>query len=124
MVSRWRGDRHGASTMGCIFSLLILVAGLYYGINIGQVYWRYYQLMDEMRIDARLAPSITDDVIRHRLNAKVTEIFGSDFDIPFKITRAGTQSRSIVIQAEYRDSVSLLLVQRGFDLKPRVEERL
>ena len=44
------GTRRGGSSLGCLLSLLIFVAALYYGVHIGEVYLRYYRLLDAMRI--------------------------------------------------------------------------
>jgi hypothetical protein len=111
MVSSSRGCRRGGSTLGC----------LVYGIHIGEVYWRYYQIRDEMKVNARVAPNLADDVIQRRLQAKVQEVFGDDVAMKFQIIRGG-RSRTITIQTQYRDSVSLPLFKRSFELKPRVEE--
>jgi hypothetical protein len=121
MVSSSRGCRRGGSTLGCLVSLLVFVAALYYGIHIGEVYWRYYQICDEMKVNARVAPNLPDDVIQRRLQAKVQEVFGDDMAMKFQIIRGG-RSRTITIQTQYRDSVSLPLFKRSFELKPRVEE--
>ncbi len=121
MVSSSRGCRRGGSTLGCLVSLLVFVAALYYGIHIGEVYWRYYQICDEMKVNARVAPNLADDVIQRRLQAKVQEVFGDDMVMKFQIIRGG-RSRTITIQTQYRDSVSLPLFKRSFELKPRVEE--
>ena len=50
-------NRRGAGTLGCLVSLLIFAAVLYYGYHVGQVYWKFYQLQDAMKSQARLAPS-------------------------------------------------------------------
>jgi hypothetical protein len=121
MVSSSRGCRRGGSTLGCLVSLLVFVAALYYGIHIGEVYWRYYQIRDEMKVNARVAPNLADDVIQRRLQAKVQDVFGDDVAMKFRITRGG-RSRTITIETQYRDSVSLPLFKRSFELKPRVEE--
>lgn len=120
MVSSSRGTR-GGSTLGCLVSLLVFVAALYYGVHVGEVFWRYYQLVDEMKVNARLAPNLADDVIQRRLQAKVEEVFGDDRHMTFRITRGGP-TRSITIQTQYRDSVSLPLFKRTFELKPQAEE--
>ena len=122
MVSA-RAGRRGSSTAGCLVSLIIFVAVLYYGANIGQLYWRQYQLLDEMRTQARLGPTLPDPVIRRRLATKAEEL-----DLPpdakrFKITRSGTP-RLIIIETEYTDSVNLFLLHRAFVFKPRAEEPL
>ena len=69
MVIRRDRPSRGGSTAGCMFSLLIFVAAIYYGINIGRPWFRYYQLVDEMRVSARLATSLTDPVIKLRREA-------------------------------------------------------
>ena len=121
MVSLSRGSRRGGSTLGCLVSLLVFVAVLYYGVHIGEVYWRYYQILDEMKVNARLAPNLADDVIQRRLQAKVDEVFDSGKSMRFRITRGG-RSRTITIETQYRDSVSLPLFNRSFELKPKAEE--
>jgi hypothetical protein len=121
MVSLSRGSRRGGSTLGCLVSLLVFVAVLYYGVHIGEVYWRYYQLLDEMKVNARLAPNLADDVIQRRLQAKVEEVFDNEKSMKFRINRGG-RSRTITIETQYRDSVSLPLFKRSFELKPKAEE--
>jgi hypothetical protein len=71
MVTR---SRRGSSTLGCLVSLALFVAALYYGVNIGEVYIKYYQLLDEMQSQARLAPSLSDAVMQRRILYKVDEL--------------------------------------------------
>ena len=61
MVIFGRRDRRGTSSFGCLVSIVLLVAAGYYGYHIGQVYFRYYQLQDEMESAARMAPSLKDE---------------------------------------------------------------
>ena len=113
-------NRRGAGTLGCLFSLLIFAAMLFYGYHIGQVYWKFYQLQDAMKSQARLAPSLADDVIRRRLNEASDEIY-PDVRFKFNISRGG-RPRKIVIETTYADSVDLPLFKHTFQLKPRAEE--
>jgi hypothetical protein len=99
------------------------VGALYYGINIGKVYLRYYQVLDGMRTQARLAPSLQDDVIYRRLNGQADSLFAGDPKPQFKITRTDTPRR-IIIQTEYTDEVDLPLFKHKFVLRPRAEEPL
>jgi hypothetical protein len=122
MVS-WRGhSRRGSSGVGCVLSLLLFAAALYYGVNIGQVYLRYYQLIEGMRSQARLAPSLQDDVIYRRLRAQADSLFGGPAP-EFKITRGG-QPRRIVIESYYTDHVDLPLFKHTFVMRPRAEAPL
>ena len=112
-------DRSGASTLGCLVSLAMFVAAAYYGIHVGGVYWRYYQLLDDMRQQAIFAGQNTDDVIEARLTAQADSLLGS---APrFRIQRG---NRQVIIDTEYHETVNLPLVKRTFVLRPRVEEPL
>ena len=123
MVNGWRKSRRGASGFGCLVSLALFVAALYYGVNIGQVYLRYYQVRDGMRTQARLAPSLQDDVIYRRLNGQADSLFVGIAKPHFKITRKN-DPRRIIIESEYTDQVDLPLFNHTFVLRPRAEEAL
>lgn len=114
-------DRRGASSLGCLVSLVLLVGAIYYGVHIGGIYWRSYQLQDDMRQQARFAGQLTDQAIRLRLLAQADSLLGQAPD--FQIERAGRPSR-ITIQAHYTETVELPLFKHTFVLRPRAEEPL
>lgn len=120
MVTRL-GNRRGAGAFGCLLTLLFFGAALYYGSHVGAVYWRFYQLQDAMKSQARLAPSLNDDVIRRRLSESAGEILQRD--LKFTISRGG-KPRKIIITSAYADTVDLPLFKRVFEHKPRAEEPL
>jgi hypothetical protein len=114
-----RRHRRGASTFGCLVSIVLFLAAVYYGVHIGGVYWRYYELLDDMRQQAIFARQNTDDVIRARLMAQADSLLG---DTPeFRIERGG---RRVIISTEYSETVDLPLVKKTFVLRPRAEEPL
>jgi hypothetical protein len=123
VVSLSRGSRFGAGGLGCLVSLVLFAAALYYGLNIGQVYLRYYQVLDGMRTQARLAPSLHDDVIYRRLNGQADSLFAGAAKPHFKITRTN-EPRRIIIETQYADHVDLPLFKHTFVLRPRAEEPL
>jgi hypothetical protein len=114
-------DRRGASSLGCLVSLALLVGALYYGVHIGGVYFRLYELQDEMQQQANFASHLTDQVIRLRLLGHADSLLGQTPDI--KIERTGRPNR-ITIQAHYTESVELPLFKHTFVLRPRVEAPL
>lgn len=123
MVNARPSSRRGASTSGCLVSLVILVAGVYYGIHFGQPWIRYYQLMDEMRVSARLAPTLSDGVIRRRLEAKVDELGLPPDARKFTITRSG-KPRKITITTQYSETVVVPVFTHTFVFVPTAEEPL
>jgi hypothetical protein len=122
MVSR-RAGRRGSSTMGCLVSLVIFAALIYYGTKIGEHYWNFYQLQDEMRSQARLAPSLNDQVIRRRVLDKADELNIMITPRDVKISRGGRPPH-ISIESEYSDSVSLPLFRHVFVFTPKADEPL
>lgn len=123
MVTPKVRSRRGASTAGCLISLVLFVAAVYYGIHLGQPWVRYYQLLDEMRVSARLAPTLSDGVIRRRLEQKVDEL-GLPADAKkFQISRTG-KPRRIIISTLYQETVTAPLLNYTFHFTPHTEEPL
>ena len=112
-------SRRGSSTLGCVFSLVLFLGSLYYGVHIGQVYLRFYRLQDAMRFQAQLAPNVDNGVITRRLAATADSLLGQQ--PRFRIDRT---RRRITIQTEYSDRVDLPFFQHTFLLRPRAEAPL
>ena len=118
-------SRRGASSSGCLFSLLIFVAVLYYGVNIGEVFFRYYRLVDELQTQTRLAAALDDGTIRRRIQAAVEEIGIPDSagGRPL-IVRRTAAPRQITIETHYSESVSLPFFNHTFSFHPKATQPL
>ena len=124
MVAVPRLNDRGASNRGCLLKLLLLTVVLYYGINIGEVGYRYLRMQDEMRSQARLAPGISDDdVILRRLRAKADELALPPEAQRIRITRSA-QTRRITIESKYAETIDLPFINYTFHLNPRAEAPL
>ena len=116
MPLRPLGQR-GASRYGCLITILLVVVASYYGVDIGGVYLRYWQMLDEMRSVARLAPNLDDDTIQRRLHAKAEAL-----DLPaqahrFAIRRS-SRPRGIQISTSYAETVTLPFTTYTIRLNP------
>jgi hypothetical protein len=113
--------RQGRSTLGCLFTLLIGVAAVYFAFNLAEPYWRYYQYRDEMSQAARFAEGVTNEEITRRLHAKADSLGlpPEAYRVRFNRTAA-----SITIWAEYSEIVELPGFTRHFMFKPRAEAPL
>jgi len=116
-------NRRGTSSMGCLFTLLIFVAALYYGVNIGELFFRYYRLLDEMQTQAQLAPSLDDGTIRRRIQAAAQDIGLPPQAQQVKIARRASP-REIVIETEYAETVTLPLFTHTFTFHPKASQPL
>lgn len=121
--SRW--DARGASSRGCLVSLLIFVAVLYYGVNIGEVFFRYYRLIDQMQTVARLAAGLDDGTVRRRIQAAVEEIGLPDSagGRQLRVLRMAFP-RQLLIETNYSESVRLPFFNHSFSFHPRVTQPL
>lgn len=116
MVTR-ASNRRGSSSTGCLLTLLVFSAALYYGVHIGEVYWRFYQYEEEMRSQARMAPSLPDGVIRRRLLTTVDEL-GLPAEAQKIQIRRTARPRQITIESEYAEEVTLPLFHHTFQFRP------
>lgn len=119
MVNR---GRRGASAAGCLVSLLVVIAMLYYGINLGRVWWRYWEIQDRMKTAARFSTTQTDAELLARLRADAQDLGLPPEAGRFRIQRLPATS-TIVIATEYQEHVDLPLLKRAFVMKPQVSVR-
>jgi hypothetical protein len=118
-------SRRGASSSGCLFSLLLFVAALYYGVNIGEVYFRYYRLLDEMQTETRLAAGLDDGTIRRRIQSAIDEIGIPDSAGGNQLQVRRTDApRQIVVETRYSEWVSLPFFNHSFSFHPRATQPL
>jgi hypothetical protein len=114
MVSR----RRGASTLGCLFTMLIVVALVYFGVNVGAPYFRYYQFRDAMQQEARFAERKTDSQIVTSLRLKADSL---SLPAPaHRINVRRTPSR-ITIWTDYAETIDFPFVTRDITFRPVVE---
>jgi hypothetical protein len=95
--------------------VLIAVAVAYFGINVGEVYLRYYRYRDAMHQEARFAKQNTDEVIRRRLRSLADSLGLPDDAGRISVQRSGNH---ITISAQYDEVVELPLFVRTLHFAP------
>lgn len=110
--------RRGASTLGCLLVLLIVATVAYFGINVGQVYWRYYEYQDDMKQEARFAGANTNDKILTRLRARADSL-GLPEDARGIGIRRG--EHNIAIEAEYYERLEFPMYSKDILFHPHAE---
>jgi hypothetical protein len=111
-------SRRGASTFGCLFMILLLVAAVYFGLKIGQVYWNNLSYEDGMRQQLRFAETLTDKQIYDRIVARADTLGLPEEAKDITVERKG---RHISVSADYMVLVELPLHNRSFHFSPFVE---
>jgi hypothetical protein len=110
--------RRGASTLGCLFTLLILVAIGYFGVNVGKVFYRRYAFQDAMNQEARFASHRTDQEITSHLQA-----LADSLGLPSGAKRIHIRrgERMIFIWSDYFETLELPGFTRDVELTAHVE---
>lgn len=114
MVTR----RAGRSSLGCLLTLLVLAALVYFGVRVGEVYWRAYQFEDAIKQEVRFARQIPDDRMLFHLRAVADSLELPPEASNIDIRRA---SNSIAVEARYSERVELPFYVRVIRFHPRVE---
>lgn len=120
---RTRAGRRGASNLGCLFTLLIAAVVLYYGLEAGKVYWRYFEMVGKMKNAAGFANNESDAQILKQLQADAAEIGLPKAARQFKIVRT-TDPRGIRISTQYNETIELPFTVKVVTLKPSIHRRL
>jgi hypothetical protein len=61
-------NRRGETRLGCLIPILILAVALYFAVDFGMAYFRFYQFKDAMGQEARFSADRTDEQITKRLS--------------------------------------------------------
>jgi hypothetical protein len=110
--------RRGAGKLGCLVSLLIFAAVLYFSANIGQVYWRFYQFEDDMRQQVRFAAQRSNDQIVMHLRAMADTL---GLPESARIISVRRNEKGIALEADYYEHVELPMYVREFHFHPHAD---
>jgi hypothetical protein len=110
----------GRVPLGCLVTLLLLTAALYFGVNVGEAYLRYFRYRDAMRQETRFARIRTDQAIARRL-AALADSLGLPEGAHRVDIRRDESARRIAIQAYYAEEVELPGFVRTLRFSPRAE---
>lgn len=117
----WRGKR-GASRLGCLFTILLVTTVVYYGVDLGRIFWEYYRLTDEMEVSARFAQGVDDQQILIHLRSVVDELGLPAEAKRFRIRRVG-HPPVITIVTSYDVTIELPFKNKVIRFHPSAQAR-
>jgi hypothetical protein len=109
-------QRRGATTLGCLFQLLIVAAVVYFGVPAFEVYWRYFQYRDAMRQEVRFRSDLPNDQLKVRLKI-IADSLGLPEDAGLVTIRR--ENRVITVESHYEETIDLPLTQKEIHFEPR-----
>ncbi len=124
MVKRRRVLRErGVTRIGCLFSILVLMGVIYFGLPVAGMYVRYFRMKNEMQTQARFAPSIDDGTIRRRL-LQTIENLGLPAEASQLRIRRINRPREIIISTSWEENITLPFYTWVQRFEPQVRERM
>jgi hypothetical protein len=111
-------SRRGLSSLGCLFMLLLFAAVVYFGMNIGEHYFQFYQYQDAMRQEVKFAAHNSDALILRHLRERADSLGLPEAAGEVTLQRDG---RHIEIESEYYVHIELPLVVREVRFNPHAE---
>ena len=111
-------QRRGSSSLGCLVSLLLLAAAIYFAVSIGEHFWRFYQYQDAMRQEAKFAAHNSDALIVRHLRERADSLGLPEAAGEVTVSRDG---RHISVEAEYYVHIELPLFVREVRFDPHAQ---
>jgi hypothetical protein len=111
-------SRRGTSSMGCLFSLLIAAAVLYFGANVGGAYWRFYEYQDDMNMLVKFAPRTSNENLIAHLRANADSLNLPDDARRISIRRSETL---LEIEADYDEHIEFPMYARDIHFHAHAE---
>jgi hypothetical protein len=90
----------------------------YFGVNLGRVYWRFYEFQDDMRQEVRFASQHTNDQIVLALRASADSLGLPEGAGKISIRR---NNKGIAVEAEYYENVELPMYVKELHFHPHAE---
>ena len=110
--------RRGLSSLGCLVSLMLMAAVLYFGVGIGDHFFRFYQYQDSMRQEAKFAAHNSDALILRHLRERADSLNLPEAAGEVTLQRDG---RHIEIESEYYVQIELPLYVKEVRFNPHAE---
>lgn len=108
--------RRGASRFGCLVVLLFVTAVMYFGVQAGEVYWRYLQYKGAMDQEVRFRSFLPDARIKTHLQ-NVADSLGLPEDAGvITVTR---KDGRVTIEAHYEETIELPWYRREVHFEPK-----
>lgn len=114
MVTR----RRGRTSVGCLVTLLLVVTAVYFAVNVGEPYLRYYRFLDGMKQEARFSARFTDEDIQRRLSSLADSLGLPEAAGRVRVRRAANR---ISLSSSYYERVEMPLIVRDILFTPQAE---
>ena len=111
-------SRRGLSSLGCLVSLMLVAAVFYFGVGIGEHFFRFYEYQDSMRQEVKFAMHNSDALILRHLRERADSLGLPEAAGEVTLQRDG---RHIGIESEYYVHIEFPLYVKEVRFSPHAE---
>ena len=111
-------SRCGASMTAYLGSLVVTIIPVYYGMQVGRVYYRFYAIKDKIDSAALFAQTQPTEQILRNLREASGEIRLPPATKNFQIRRTDIYPRTITISTIYTENLNLPFVTKTVTFTP------
>jgi hypothetical protein len=111
-------NRRGAGTLGCLFSIFVVVALGYFATQIGEAVVRRYRFEHAMRGQVLRAAELSNADIRNNLRATADSLGIPSEGLDIGVARSGGH---IAIWSDYEELIELPYHVQGMSFHPHAE---
>lgn len=108
-------SRAGITKFGCLVWLLLVAATLYFGIPVGETYFRYLEYKDRMKVELRFRGGLPNERIIRSLQMAADSLGLPEEAGKVLITRKNGQ---ITVEADYEEIVHLPGYPKAIRFRP------
>lgn len=108
--------RRGVTRFGCLVYLLIVAAILYFGVQAGEVYWRYLEYKDAMAQEVRFRSWMSNDRIKQNL-ANIADSLGLPEDAG--VVTVTRKDGRVTVEAHYEEFIELPWYRKEVHFEPK-----
>jgi hypothetical protein len=111
--------RPGFTKMGCLFVLLLMAATVYFGLPVGETYFRYLEYKDRMKVELRFRGGLPNERIARNLKMAADSIGLPEEAGKVLITRKDGQ---VTVEADYEEIIHLPGYQKALRFQPKATD--
>lgn len=112
-------SRAGFTKGGCLFSLLVVAAVLYFGIPVGEMYFRNLKYQDAMKQELRFRSGLPNERIKRNLQIVADSLGLPEEAGAVTITR---KDNRISVVADYEELIHLPGYVKAIRFRPRADD--
>jgi hypothetical protein len=113
--SSFVAKRRGRTGAGCLLLTALVIVGVYVGLTVGQIYFRYYRFEDEMKQSVRFAAQLSDSAIQNRIAVAADSLGLPAAAHNVNVMRVG---RTISVSGSYSELVDLRVWKHYLHFSP------